>query len=408
MRLKDVVHINRRTLQETTSPDYDFHYIDISSVDGLGNIVVPEASTAFGAAPSRARRLAPAGATVVSTVRTYLRAIGRVPRSDRPLVFSTGFAVIEAGPRADPGFLYYLCRSEPFVQHVVARSVGVSYPAVNPGDIGDFPIDLPPVEEQRRVAEFLDAELARAGVLRDAKQRQAALLAERAETVLAEKVSELFDAHGSVAMRYLWRGIEQGWSPQCEDAQAGPDEWAVLRTSAVSGGVFDPLAHKRLPADVRPDLRYLLHDGDLLLTRGSGSPAFVGVAAVARPGGRRLLLSDLLYRVRLPDSWPGALLAQLWGSRPVRDQIALLLRGQSGQTIKLRGQDIGEVVVPRVPADARARLAAELEEIRARHAGAAARIGDGLDLMAERRQALITAAVTGRLDVTTARGRVAA
>ncbi|MEH0844945.1 restriction endonuclease subunit S [Micromonospora sp. CPCC 205711] len=324
--------------------------------------------------------------------------------SDRPVVASTEFVALR--PRGvDPRFLFYLLCAEKTRQSLDAQvqSVTRSHQRVSPEDILRLVVSVPELEEQRRIANFLDSELSRMDRLKEVKESQVRLLRERAEASVASKVSSLFEECGAIPLRRIWTGVEQGWSPQCEDAEAEPESWAVLRTSAVSSGVFNPLAHKRLPADVEPDLRYAIHDGDLLLTRGSGSPAMVGIAAVANTGGRRLLLSDLLYRVRLQPEWPVSFAASILASRPVRDQISLLLRGQSGQTIKLRGQDIGEITVPLAPSDLRVSLTVDIESIYARHRHVARRIEGSLLLMRERRQTLITAAVTGKIDVTTAR-----
>jgi type I restriction enzyme S subunit len=342
--------------------------------------------------------LHPAGTVILSRTAS----VGFSGIMGRDMATSQDFATWTCGERLHPKYLLYVLRAmAPDLRRVAA---GSTHKTIYMPEIEGLRTPIPPVDEQQRIADFLDAEVARIDRLREAKQRQITLLGERAETVFSGKVGELLGTYGSIPMRRLWQGIEQGWSPQCEDAEADPDEWAVLRTSAVSSGTFDPLAHKRMPTDIEPDLRYLIRDGDLLLTRGSGSASLVGVAAVAKPEGRRLLLSDLLYRVRLPETWPGALLAPILSSRLVRDQIALLLRGQSGQTIKLRGQDIGEIVVPFVPVESRLMLANELGHLRAAYSVAISKISDSLDLMVERKQALITATVTGQIDVTTARG----
>ncbi|MFY1622805.1 restriction endonuclease subunit S [Micromonospora sp. WMMD735] len=325
--------------------------------------------------------------------------------SGNPVVASTEFVALRP-QGVDPRFLYYLLSSEMTRQSLDARvqSVTRSHQRVSPEDIMRLVVSVPERGEQQRIADFLDFELGRTEALKGAKESQIELLRERAEAVVASEISKLFDEYGSVPVRRVWIGIEQGWSPQCEEIDAEPEEWAVLRTSSVSSGVFNPLAHKRLPAHVKPDLRYVIHDGDLLLTRGSGSPTMVGIAAVADTGQRRLLLSDLLYRLRLHAEWPASFVAAVLGARPVRDQISLLLRGQSGQTIKLRGQDVGEILIPRVPENMRAMVAMEVASTHATHNHAVGRIRDGLNLMRERRQALITAAVAGQVDLATARG----
>ena len=111
-------------------------------------------------------------------------------------------------------------------------------------------------------------------------------------------------------------------------------------------GEFAPLEHKRLPLNIAPNLSYQVRDGDILMTRGSGSPDHVGMAALAKTEGRRLLLSDLLYRVRVGHAMSPEFAASALRSRPVRGRMALLFRGQSGQTIKLRAEDVRSIEIP--------------------------------------------------------------
>jgi type I restriction enzyme S subunit len=266
-------------------------------------------------------------------------------------------------------------------------------------------VDVPPLDQQRRIADFLDAETARIDRLAKAKTSQAARLAELWESSLAHGVDELIETYGLVALGRLTDSIEQGWSPQCEDVVADANDWAVLKTSAVSSGRFDPTAHKRLPDALSPDLDHRVTDGDLVMTRGSGSPEHVGVAAVARTDGRRLLLSDLLYRVRLSEPWAGEFVALAVQSRPIRGLTRLLLRGQSGQTLKLRAEDIKSIEIPAVPHEAQLTNLKSLLSRRDAVDKAKAAIDLSKDLLAERRQALITATVTGEFDVSTASGR---
>ena len=85
------------------------------------------------------------------------------------MVVSTGFAVIR--PRAmDPGFASWVLREQGLVEEIVARSTGVSYPAINSSQIGDLPVPLPPFDEQEAITDFLNRETERIDTL-VAKQR---------------------------------------------------------------------------------------------------------------------------------------------------------------------------------------------------------------------------------------------
>src|SRR5690606_22823712 len=121
---------NDETLPENTDDQYVIEYVDISSVDLVQGITSTECMP-FEKAPSRARRVVKHGDTLVSTVRTYLKAIATISTPPENLIVSTGFAVIRAGDEIDAGFLSYYLQSEGFVNAVVANSIGVSYPAIN-------------------------------------------------------------------------------------------------------------------------------------------------------------------------------------------------------------------------------------------------------------------------------------
>ncbi|TQE92574.1 MAG: restriction endonuclease subunit S, partial [Spiribacter salinus] len=157
--LKHVVRVNPEALSDSTDPDWRMTYADISSVS-LGQGIVDAEEFAFADAPSRARRLVKAGDTLVSTVRTYLRAITVVREPPENLVASTGFAVLRPGSDIDPNFLGYFATSDAFVNAVVAQSVGVSYPATNAFDIVRLPIAFPDIDQQQKIAAFLDRKTA--------------------------------------------------------------------------------------------------------------------------------------------------------------------------------------------------------------------------------------------------------
>ena len=92
-RLKYSVSINDDVLPETTSPDFELEYVDIGSVNAVDGITTRD-YVVFENAPSRARRKVRDGDTIVSTVRTYLRAIAPVKNPPANLIVSTGFAVV--------------------------------------------------------------------------------------------------------------------------------------------------------------------------------------------------------------------------------------------------------------------------------------------------------------------------
>ena len=154
-KIKYVSRINHHALSEDCDDDFEIQYIDIGGVDSNGQIIEIK-KMRFGDAPSRARRIVKDGDTIVSTVRTYLKAITWVEKADDNLICSTGFAVLSPTKLINPQYLLFLMRSTQYIDEIVSRSVGVSYPAINSRDIGKIECLLPPYKEQKYIVDYIN------------------------------------------------------------------------------------------------------------------------------------------------------------------------------------------------------------------------------------------------------------
>ena len=156
-RLKDVVECNAKSLGENTPKDSIIKYVEISDVyhvHGINNIQ----SLMFGEAPSRARRITQKGDIIISTVRTYLKAIAKIEDDD--IIVSTGFAVLHP-TKCNGEYLAYYILSESFINRVEMLSKGTSYPAINASDLVSINVLIPPLPEQRAIATYLDDKCAK-------------------------------------------------------------------------------------------------------------------------------------------------------------------------------------------------------------------------------------------------------
>ena len=167
----------------------EIDYVEISGVSLEGGVRDVNRMTFF-EAPSRARRRVRSGDILVSTVRTYLRAIAAVHEASDNLIASTGFCVVRPREGADSAFIGWVAKSEPFVSEVVARSVGVSYPAINSSDIATIEVPLPPLETQKRIAQFLDEKTAQIDKLIDKKRALLDRLAEQRQALITQAVTK--------------------------------------------------------------------------------------------------------------------------------------------------------------------------------------------------------------------------
>jgi Restriction endonuclease S subunits len=164
-RLKFAVTCNDESLSETTEADYEIAYVDISSVNLVEGVTTIEALL-FEDAPSRARRIVRAGDTIISTVRTYLKAITAIKKPTNNMIVSTGFAVVRPQGFINSDFLGYALQSTGFIGEVVANSMGVSYPAINPTALVCLPFCYPvDKKEQQQIVVYLDAEIRKLNTL---------------------------------------------------------------------------------------------------------------------------------------------------------------------------------------------------------------------------------------------------
>jgi len=154
-RLKHISFINRNALPETTNKDLSFHYVDIGSVSIEKGINQTEEYN-FKNAPSRARRIAKEGDTVISTVRTYLKAIDFINKEKAKFIYSTGFAVLEPKLFIHPEFLANFVRSDAFTEQVTINSKGMSYPAINSADLSKLFVVHSSIQEQKDISEYIE------------------------------------------------------------------------------------------------------------------------------------------------------------------------------------------------------------------------------------------------------------
>ena len=190
-RLKYLATVNDETLPESTAPNKEITYVDIGNVDSVKGITGTE-DLIFENAPSRARRVVRQGDVIISTVRTYLKAIARIESKNSNLVVSTGFAVVR--PRQlDAGFVAYALGSPYFVERVVAHSVGVSYPAINASELAWLDIAFPPIPEQTTIAAFLERETAKLDSLISKVREAIELLKELRTVIISSAVTGQID-----------------------------------------------------------------------------------------------------------------------------------------------------------------------------------------------------------------------
>lgn len=208
-RLKNVVLCNAETLSENFPKDEVIKYVEISDVNytsGITNIQ----RMPFGEAPSRARRITKKNDVIVSTVRTYLKAVAKIQEDG--LIVSTGFAVLHP-LIGNSSFLSYFALSESFIHNVIVNSKGISYPAITASDLICIAMPLPPLSEQEAIVTYLDSKVDKIDEYISIAEKKIAALEELKQTIIAEAVTR--GIHKDVPMKdsgVKWIGmIPEHW-----------------------------------------------------------------------------------------------------------------------------------------------------------------------------------------------------
>jgi len=173
VRIKKVSDINPEALSDKTDLDYMFHYIDLSTVNE-GKLNLPSNKIAFREAPSRARRKVKKNDVLLATVRPNLKGFAYISFEANDIVCSTGYAVLRSKNEVISLYLFYNLFSHETERYFYSCVVGSNYPALNNSDVNNLRIPLPPLSEQKKIAEILsawDRAIELVGRLIDAKQR---------------------------------------------------------------------------------------------------------------------------------------------------------------------------------------------------------------------------------------------
>ena len=154
--ISDLALIDRESLSSSTSPDYQFFYIDITSVKTCF-INIPPTKIKYADSPSRARRVVRKGDVLLSTVRPNLKAFAYVENDCLDWVCSTGFSVLSPKNDNDGRFIFYSVLSKFITKQIETLVVGSNYPAINSTDVKSLLVLRPSLSEQKKIASTLNS-----------------------------------------------------------------------------------------------------------------------------------------------------------------------------------------------------------------------------------------------------------
>jgi type I restriction enzyme S subunit len=317
----------------------------------------------------------------------------------------------------EPRFLRYVIQSSFIQSHINSVKDGMGVPHLFQRDIKRFPLPVPPLEEQRRIADFLDTETARIDKLAAALQRELNLLAERRAAGITAAVSG--SAHADRRNSTLpwlesvpanWQEVRLGLLARMGSghtpSRSRPEWWTECHIPWITTGEVKQVRDDRVEDlyETREKISELglansaaeLHPKGTVFLCRTASAGYSGVMGLDMATSQ-----DFVTWTCGPRLLPHFLLWCLRAMRP--DLLGRLAMGSTHKTIYV--PDLQMLRIPLPPLDEQEKIVHAIRRKNTRIDSLTDRVRHQQELLRERRQALITAAVTGQFDVTTASGR---
>jgi type I restriction enzyme S subunit len=269
-----------------------------------------------------------------------------------------------------------------------ARSSGGGRGGLSKGILNAVPLELPPLPEQHVITEILDT--------LDTTIRQTEAIMEKLKQVkqglLHDLLTRGIDVNGELrppqsqaphlykdsplgwiprewdALRLVavLSGIEAGKSPACQDTPASGDAWGVLKVGAVHPAGLRSTENKIVEDRHLWKAEYLVHKGDLLLSRAN-TAELVGLVCLVDFEPVKLMLSDKTLRLNLrADRMLSSFAVLALQSAATRAQIENAATGTSGSMKNISQAAIESLMVPAPGVNEQIRLAARVAAIGAR------------------------------------------
>ncbi|MCX7865986.1 MAG: nucleotidyl transferase AbiEii/AbiGii toxin family protein [Limisphaera sp.] len=328
---------------------------------------------------------------------------------------TTELHVLRALDATDRKYLFYATLSDAFRRLGEAEMYGSGgQKRVPEAFVENLKHPVPPEPEQRAIAAFLDRETAKIDELVAKKERLIELLQEKRTALITRAVTKGLDP--TVPMKDS--GVE--WLGEI------PAHWEVKRLKTFASVQLSNVDKKSVEGEenvrlcnytdvyyherITPELdfmaatatreqvrRFRLRAGDVLITKDSESWTDIAVPAVVVEDLPEVLCGYHLAHIRPSSDCVGAFLSRAFSAIGPRDQFHVAANGITRFGLSRDAIQSGVFAMPPLP-EQRA-IAAFLDRETRKIDALIAKVRDAIELLKEYRTALISAAVTGKIDV---------
>ncbi|MBF6227075.1 restriction endonuclease subunit S [Nocardia abscessus] len=278
-----------------------------------------------------ARQLLQQGDVVVATSSGSLEVVGKAAQtvSDLDVGFGAFCKVLRPSKYIDARYFGHFFRTSSYRRTISSLAAGANINNLKNAHLDNLVIPLPPIHEQRRIAEVLD----RVDALREKRRKSITLLNDLAQSIFLDMFGDPVNNERGwprVTVSEFVREFQSGKSL----AQAPDDSESdirILKISAVTSGTFSEAESKPAPNGYNPPASHFVKNGDLLFSRANTSE-LIGATAIVDTDPKNLLLPDKLWRFRWKDetSIDPQFVHFLFRHPSFREQIARASTGSSG------------------------------------------------------------------------------
>ena len=305
------------------------------------------------------RRISNAGADRVRRIRpgsvilVCIGTIGKVAWTDQEITTNQQINVLEVDiARHDIKFIHWLLASPQIQEQLWANSTSTTVALLNKRTLEKIPVQVPRLEEQKRIVAALDSQLSRLEVVAGELSQTSVKSSHLLMTTLEDAISECESTTRQPLRDFLEilgsrTNVQRGWSPQClSHPQSDPENWAVLKTTAVQNMSYEPQHNKELPKTLTPKTNLEVRNGDFLMTT-TGPRNRCGVVCYVRETPEKLIFSGKILRFRpnqdvlLPE-WLESVLASPTYQALLND----LKVGSSDSSVSIGNAQILDLAVP--------------------------------------------------------------
>lgn len=317
-------------------------------------------------------------------------------------VVSPAYFVYEPLHQMNPRFMHYLLRSRPFIDAYGRMSKGVRIGQwdLDPWAFSRVPITLPSENDQTRISDLLDRELVmidaiiekQRALINGLRMRRESTVRDAFSAPKADTNARVIPHLGAVPSSWTVRPL---WSLYRREKRVGYTDELMVSVFREHGVVYkDDHANLNVTAEDR-SIYQLVEPGWLVVNRMKAWQGSVGVSALRGISSGHYLCFRPLEDLHHPFmNW-------LFRSPQYRDWFAAHSRGVRPGQAEIDNEHLKSAPVVLPPHKEQQRIADHLDRETARIDVLITRSERLIELSHERRSALITAAVTGQLDITT-------